>query len=85
LLRAHSGTLDKFIDDALMAYWNAPLDVPDHPSKAVETALSMQEALPALNERLLAELNLEVCIGVGVHTGRVFVGSMGTTNFANWG
>ena len=84
LVRNHYGTLDKFIGDALMAYWNAPLDVPDHPVKAVETALAMQEALPALNERLLAELNLEVRIGVGVHTGRAFVGNMGTADFANY-
>jgi adenylate cyclase len=84
LVREHSGTLDKFIGDALMAYWNAPLDVPDHSLKAVETALSMQEALPPLNERLLAELNLEVRIGVGVHTGRAFVGNMGAADFINY-
>jgi len=84
LVRTNSGTLDKFIGDALMAYWNAPLDVPDHPVKAVETALSMQETLPSLNERLLAELGLEVRIGVGTHTGRAFVGNMGTMDFANY-
>jgi adenylate cyclase len=84
LVREHSGTLDKFIGDALMAYWNAPLDVPDHTRKAVETALAMQEALPALNERLRAELNLEVHIGVGVHTGRAFVGNMGAMEFVNY-
>jgi len=84
LVRNHSGTLDKFIGDALMAYWNAPLDVPDHPVKAVETALSMLEALPSLNARLRAELELEVDIGVGVHTGGAFAGNMGTVDFANY-
>ena len=84
LVREHSGTLDKFIGDALMAYWNAPLDVPGHALKAVETALAMQEALPALNERLLADLNLEIRIGIGVHTGSAFVGNMGTADFANY-
>ena len=84
LVREHAGTLDKFIGDALMSYWNAPLDVPDHPVKAVETALSMQEALPGLNKRLLADLNLEIHIGVGVHTGRAFVGNMGTADFINY-
>ncbi|MDR0238974.1 MAG: adenylate/guanylate cyclase domain-containing protein, partial [Deltaproteobacteria bacterium] len=84
LVRKHSGTLDKFIGDALMAYWNAPLDVPDHPLKALETALAMREALPVLNERLRADMNLEIHIGVGVHTGRAFVGNMGTTDFANY-
>jgi adenylate cyclase len=84
LVRAHSGTLDKFIGDALMAYWNAPLDVPEHPAKALETALAMQEALPAVNERLRADLNLEIRIGVGVHTGKAFVGNMGTADFINY-
>jgi adenylate cyclase len=84
LVREHSGTLDKFIGDALMAYWNAPLDVPEHPLKAMETALAMQEALPALNERLRAELNLEIHIGIGVHTGRAFVGNMGAVEFVNY-
>ena len=84
LVRNHAGTLDKFIGDALMAYWNAPLDVPDHPLKAVETALSIQEALPLLNKRLSADLNLEIHIGVGVHTGRAFAGNMGTADFVNY-
>jgi len=84
LVRKHSGTLDKFIGDALMAYWNAPLDVADHSRKAVETALAMQEALPLVNERLRADLNLEISIGVGVHTGRAFVGNMGTSDFINY-
>ena len=84
LVREQSGTLDKFIGDALMAYWNAPLDLPGHPVLAVETALRMQETLPNLNERLLAELKLELRIGVGVHTGKAFVGNMGSTDFANY-
>jgi len=84
LVRTYSGTLDKFIGDALMAYWNAPLDVPNHPAGAVETALAMQEELPVLNERLRAELNLEIRIGVGIHTGMAFVGNMGSEDFANY-
>ena len=84
LVREHSGTLDKFIGDALMAYWNAPLDVPGHPVKAMEAALAMQETIPVLNERLRADLNLGLHIGVGVHTGRAFVGNMGTADFVNY-
>ena len=84
LVRKHAGTLDKFIGDALMAYWNAPLDVPDHAVKAVESALAMQEALPAFNAGLREELGLELRIGVGVHTGKAFVGNMGTADFINY-
>jgi adenylate cyclase len=84
LVRKHAGTLDKFIGDALMAYWNAPLDVPGHPLKAMETALAMQETIPILNAGLLDDLRLEIHIGVGVHTGRAFVGNMGTKDFINY-
>jgi adenylate cyclase len=84
LVRDSSGTLDKFIGDALMAYWNAPLDVPDHALKAVRAALGMQTALSALNIELKAELDLEIHIGVGVHTGSVFVGNMGSKDLVNY-
>ena len=84
LVRQHAGTLDKFIGDALMAYWNAPLDVPEHPVRAVETALTMQETIPILNEQLRADMNREIRIGIGVHTGAAFVGNMGTADFINY-
>jgi adenylate cyclase len=84
LVRAHSGTMDKFIGDALMAFWNAPLDVPEHPAQAVSTALAMQEKLLTLNVELQAEFGVEVRIGAGVHTGPAYVGNMGSAELVNY-
>jgi adenylate cyclase len=84
VVRGSGGTLDKFIGDALMAYWNAPLDVPDHALRAVTAALDMQAALPALNRELKRELDIAVHIGVGVHTGAAFVGNMGSNDLVSY-
>jgi adenylate cyclase len=84
LVRAHSGTMDKFIGDALMAFWNAPLDVPEHPVRAVSTALAMQEKLLTLNGELQAEFGLGIRIGAGIHTGPAYVGNMGSAELVNY-
>jgi adenylate cyclase len=81
---AHGGTIDKYIGDALMAFWNAPLDDPDHALHAVQAALAMNDALEALNAELAAEAGakgeepLRLRIGVGVNTGDCVVGNMGS-------
>lgn len=73
------GYLDKYIGDAIMAFWNAPKDVPDHPDRAMRTAILMQRRMTALNERWRQEKGdrepLEVRIGI--HTGEVVVGNVG--------
>ena len=84
LVRANSGTLDKFIGDALMAFWNAPTDVPDHPLKAVETGLAMREKLVLLNNELVREFAINLEMGVGVHTGKAYVGNMGSEDMLNY-
>lgn len=78
IVQDHRGTIDKYIGDAVMAFWNAPLDMPDHAEQAVQTALDMQAALVALNERFAARGWPDVKIGVGVNTGRMSVGNMGS-------
>lgn len=72
------GTLDKFIGDAIMAFWNAPLDVPDHAVRAVRAALGMQQALTAFRNEL-GELGEHFDIGIGVHTGPAVVGFLGSS------
>lgn len=75
----HDGTLDKYIGDAVMAYWGAPLAHDDDPKRAVTTGLEMMVELKKLNERWAAEgKNRVVNIGVGVNTGDVVVGNMGS-------
>jgi adenylate cyclase len=84
LVREHSGTMDKFIGDALMAFWNAPLEVPGHAGHATETALAMQEILLTLNEELLANFGVNIRMGAGVHTGAAYVGNMGSAELVNY-
>ncbi len=78
------GTIDKFIGDAIMAFWNAPVDVPNHPRLAAEAALGMRNRLRALNDSDAFGLKKgghggvdEVVIGVGMSTGEALVGNMG--------
>ena len=75
----HGGTLDKFIGDAIMAFWGAPVAHPDHARLAIDAALDMSAALQAMRGKLgaLGE-NLE--IGIGIHTGRAVVGFIGSND-----
>ena len=76
LIRNHRGTIDKYMGDAIMAFWNAPLDVDRHAALACDTALAMQARLIELNEEWKAEAEAEgrghipVNIGIGLNTGR---------------
>lgn len=78
------GTIDKYMGDAIMAFWNAPVDVPDHPRRACEAALTMRERLAVLNEALLSEAqaagrpHVPLRVGVGINTGQCVVGNMGS-------
>jgi adenylate cyclase len=78
IVQQHQGTIDKYIGDAIMAFWNAPVDLTDHATRAVATALEMQAALSQLNAEFAARGWPEVKIGVGVNTGRMSVGNMGS-------
>jgi adenylate cyclase len=78
IIQQHRGTIDKYIGDAVMAFWNAPVDLADHATRAVQTALDMQAALPQLNAEFAARGWPEVKIGVGVNSGRMSVGNMGS-------
>ena len=77
IVMTNDGTVDKYIGDALMAFWNAPLDVPEQRKAATVTAVQMLERLELLNKELENEGLLPLRIGVGINTGDVVVGNMG--------
>jgi adenylate cyclase len=73
----NNGTVDKFIGDALMAFWNAPIDDVDHRVNTINCALEMFVLLDKLNIEL-EEKDIELRMGIGVNTGSVVVGNMGS-------
>ena len=80
----HEGTIDKYIGDAVMAFWNAPLNVAHHERKACAAALAMIDSVEALNQQRQEEAKsaghpfLPVRIGIGLNTGRCVVGNLGS-------
>ncbi len=72
------GTLDKYIGDALMAFWNAPLDQPDHALRACRASIGFLQKLEELKAKWRAESYPEFDIGVGINTGPMIVGNMGS-------
>jgi len=79
IVMSNDGTIDKYIGDALMAFWNAPLDVPEQKHLATLTAVQMLERLDELNKELEHEGLLPLRIGIGINTGSVVVGNMGSS------
>ncbi len=79
-----NGTLDKYIGDGLMAFWNAPNDVPFHAEHACRAALAMRDAIAALDAKAAAETiatggtHQPIEIGIGISSGEVFVGNIGS-------
>lgn len=80
LVMESGGTIDKYIGDALMAFWNAPIegDKISHRVRSIETSLKMFEKLEELNKELKKEGKKELAIGIGINTGNVVVGNMGS-------
>jgi len=72
------GTIDKFIGDAIMAYWNAPVPVQNHASHAVRAAIKQIEALEKVNEIIYDKYAIKLEVGIGLHTGLVTAGDMGS-------
>ena len=84
MILSRQGTIDKYMGDCIMAFWNAPLDDLRHPQHACDSALSMFAALEGLNEEIKAEREaagepfFPINIGIGLNTGECCVGNMGS-------
>lgn len=77
-IRSNRGTIDKYMGDCVMAFWGAPVDTPEHAGLAVKTSLEMVQAVRRLNEEHRAKGLPEIGIGIGLNTGSMCVGDMGS-------
>jgi|JI10StandDraft_1071094.scaffolds.fasta_scaffold200725_2 adenylate cyclase len=75
----HEGTLDKFVGDEIMAVWGAPVGQVDHAERALRTALDMMAALARFNRFRVANHAVPIHIGIGINTGDLVAGYMGST------
>ena len=80
----HGGVVDKYIGDAIMALFGAPLPMADHADRAVACALALTEELKACNLAFQERGWPQLAMGVGVHTGKVVIGNMGSKNRLNY-
>ena len=80
----HRGTLEKYIGDALLAVWGAPLSRADDARRAVQAAVEMQQAIDELNQRWSAKGGPNLRIHIGLHTGRVAAGHIGTDEYLQY-
>jgi len=78
VIRMHRGTIDKYMGDCVMAFWGAPVPSAEHATQAVRAALDMKKALDKINQEFVAQGWPEVGMGIGINTGSMFVGDMGS-------
>jgi adenylate cyclase len=78
IIRANRGTIDKYMGDCVMAFWGAPVDMPDHAQLAVKTAIEMLTAIKQINVDHRIRGLPEIGIGIGLNTGTMCVGDMGS-------
>ncbi|MBC7795137.1 MAG: adenylate/guanylate cyclase domain-containing protein, partial [Clostridia bacterium] len=85
LIFKYDGTLDKYIGDAIMAFFNAPIDQPDHAVRACHVSVDMMEELGRLQKAWTLEgMHETIDIGIGLNSGPMVVGNMGTPNYFNY-
>jgi len=97
IIITHKGTVDKFIGDAIMAYWNAPGDVDDHPTKALKATMEQLHAIDGLNEKIRKDKRFQntvamctqmkvdpIAIGIGLNSGMVVAGEMGSNQRSDY-
>ena len=78
IIHDEGGTLDKYVGDAIIAFWNAPLEQPDHAVRAARSALRCQARLSELRPAFREKIGRDLAMRIGLHTGTVIVGNMGS-------
>jgi adenylate cyclase len=84
IIEKHGGVIDKYIGDAIMALFGAPVASPDAPERAIAAAREMAQALDVLNRELVAEGKQALAFGIGINTARVVAGNMGSKTRLNY-
>lgn len=85
IILGHGGVIDKFMGDGILVYFGAPKQVPDHPRRAVSCALSMQESMVDLNREFGASGLPPLNMGIGINTGTLVVGNIGSERRKEYG
>jgi adenylate cyclase len=80
IINEHRGTVDKYMGDCVMAFWGAPVEMPEHASLAVQAALAMRAAIDDINETHRLRGLQDLSVGIGLNTGTMSVGDMGSTH-----
>jgi adenylate cyclase len=84
IIEKHGGVIDKYIGDAIMALFGAPVADPEAPGRAIAAAREMAQALDILNRELVAEGRPTLAFGIGINTARVIAGNMGSKTRLNY-
>ncbi|MCF8075050.1 MAG: adenylate/guanylate cyclase domain-containing protein [Desulfotignum sp.] len=84
IIMDNQGTHDKFLGDAVMCFWNAPLDVRNHENTAIKAALEIIELLPEINKKFEERFGVSLEIGIGLHSGLCRVGNMGSDDIFDY-
>lgn len=84
IIMQNQGTVDKFIGDSIMAYWNAPLEIKDHADKALQSAIEQVKELESINIKLKKMGYPSIDMGIGINTGAAVVGEMGSSDRSDY-
>jgi len=78
IIQAEGGTVDKYEGDAIIAFWNAPLDIPDHAQRVVRAALECQRTLAEMRPAIRSRIGKDLLMRIGINTGPAVVGNLGS-------
>ncbi len=84
IILKHGGTVDKYVGDAIVAFWNAPLPVDDHAIKSVQASIECQQVLAEMRDSFKKEFGVDVYLRIGLNTGTVSVGNFGSAERFNY-